>query len=197
MSPFIIAIFLIIPVTFFGCAGIETPALTPQQNVQHAAALLKDGQPLPAERLLAITMNQSQEKNDEAGLALAYETYAEFLQSPMVAQWERYYRNNGFVDSSVTFDNRNEKSRDYWHRAVELYVKNAAYGQAADVYLNLATLEVFNFKNRRRACENFTLSLENNKKFTESHPGEAVIPPPGYATLEDYIAASRKQLLCK
>ncbi len=197
MKKLSVLISVILTFTTSGCVGIGAPILSPELNAKNAEALLEHGRPLPAERLIEATIDQSTKKNDERGLARAYGMYAQFLQSPTVTEWETHYRKNGFINQTITFDNRHKKSREYWYKALDLYIKTARYDAASNAYLNLVSLEFFIFKNKQKACEDLTLSLQYNNKFTEAHPGKTVTLDKGYTNFGDYITAAKEQLECE
>ncbi len=190
-------IFPVLLLVLCGCVGIGAPILSPELNAKNAEALINHGRPLPAESLIEVTIERSKKKNDEIGLAIAYGAYAGFLQSRTVTEWREYYEKNGFIDSSVNFENRNEKAREYWQKALDLYIKNAEYARASNVYINLASLDFFEFENKQAACQDIALSLQYHNQFKETHPGETVVLPEGIATFDDFIEAAKKQLECE
>lgn len=190
------SVILLILLLFGGCVGIGAPVLSPYYNAQNADALLSHGRPLPAERLIEITIKKSQEKGDEVGLAMGYGAFAGFLQSPVLIEWKKHYVDNGFFDSTVIFENRYEKSREYWLKAINLYEKNQEYAAVSNAYINLATLENFEFDNKNTACSYLDSSLEYHEQFKVTNPGETVNLPKGYSSFNEYIAAAKKQIGC-
>lgn len=188
---------LIIVLIFSGCVGIGAPILSPRLNAQNAEALVDHGRPLPAEELLRITIDQCQKKNDEVGLAYAYKAYSAFLYSSTLLNWKGHYERSGFIDPSVTMDNRYEKSREYLLKAIDLFEKNQEYDALSNAYVHLATIDHFIFDKKQEACEDLVTSLKYNDLFSETHPGVPVNLPKGYASFSDYIDAAKKQFECQ
>ena len=63
----------------------------------------------------------------------------------MEGKWAAHYQSKGFQDKSVTFDNRIEKSNEYYVRAISHYAKAAEtfrqeqrYDALINVYFNTA-----------------------------------------------------------
>jgi tetratricopeptide (TPR) repeat protein len=92
----------------------------PLAKLNDAAFLYgRSNRPLPAEKLIREAMEIYQSENDTHGLGLAYREYGDFLRSAAVVNFESWYRSHGFLDSSINFDNRLEKSSEFYRKALE------------------------------------------------------------------------------
>lgn len=106
---------------------------------------MRQGHPLPAERLIREAMAIYQERDDPHGLGNANREYGDFLRSAAVAKWEEVYRRDGFLDKSITFENRLAKASDFYRRALTYYQraeqehrKAEKYDALTNVYFNMA-----------------------------------------------------------
>lgn len=104
---------------------------------------MQQGRPLPAEKLIREAMAIYEERDDAHGLAAANRQYGGLLRSPAVLQYEKFYRENGFQDESITFDNRLEKSLEFYRKAVGFYeraeqehIQAEKYDLLTNVYIN-------------------------------------------------------------
>jgi hypothetical protein len=80
----------------------------------------KQDRPVAADKLIREAVNTYLNSGDQLGLADAYRTYGFFLRSQSVeGKWSKYYRENGFLDRSVSFDTRYEKSIDYLEKRAQ------------------------------------------------------------------------------
>src|SRR5438094_2651181 len=94
---------------FAGCAAFGVPATSdPAGKLRDATALFdRQDRPLPAERLIREALEVYQRNGDQLGVAEAYRTYGFFFRARSVGgKWSKFYRDNGFLDRSETFDTR-------------------------------------------------------------------------------------------
>jgi len=181
-----------------GCA--ETPNSRPDlaMQLQKAERLYEEQADAPtAETLIRETMEAYRAKGDQLGLAEAYRAYGFFLRSEAVeGKWSVYYKNAGFLDPSVTFATRYERSIDYLERARVIFATYGRYDALTNVNLNIGfTYEVLG--NPEAACRAFENSIGSNREGLERHAKFKITIPKGYATYEDFLAPHRKRAGCE
>lgn len=194
---------LLLSLTLSACVYVSLPEpADPADKLEAAQRYMAQGQPLPAERLITEAISIYQTENNPEALGNAYSDFAAFLQSPAVAQREHTYREAGFLDESVTFDNRQEKAAEYLDKALAQYDTAAARYRQAGRFDQLSALYyrqagVYLLQNQPgKACQAYDQSrqayAENALRNTAPHP-EA---PGGYASWHDAIAAAKRQAGC-
>lgn len=107
---------------FYGCSAVGVPSTSdPYEKLQLAEDLIKrQARPLPVERLIRDAVEICQEIKDSKCLGYAYYTYSLFFKSPSIEGAGKHYRNNGFLDKTVTYDTRLSKSQEYFEKAAPL-----------------------------------------------------------------------------
>ena len=116
-------------VLLFGCAGTAVePNVDPLTKLNDAELLFRQqDQPVLAEKLIRQAIEIYAERRDAHGLGNAYREYADFLRSDSLSgKWEAYYREHGFQDRSVTYENRMAKSSEYYAKALRYYSRAGA-----------------------------------------------------------------------
>ena len=186
-----------------GCAGFGIVATSdPLTKLNDAESLfLRQDRPLPAERLIREAMAIYQERDDPTGLGHAHREYADLLRSRSVSgKWEKVYRENGFQDKSVTFDNRIAKSSEYYSKAIEYYERAEKQHRGADrfdvltnVYFNMAWSYLM-LDNRARACSYYDRTLEAYAENIKRNPGAKPVSATG--TIPDVVASAKKRAQC-
>lgn len=163
----------------------------------------QQGRPLPAERLIFDALIAYQFNGDPFGIATAYREYADFLRSPIVAQFESYYKRHGFIDTSITFDNRLEKAKEFLGKALENYGRAATefdktkrFDGLTNVYLNMALIDA-NLGQKDQACLDFDHMLGAYQLNIQQTPSAQQYLPPGFSSMADYVAHERLGLGCK
>lgn len=173
----------------------------PAMKLEEASRYLEQGQPLPAERLIMEAMQAYQTQNDPEGLGNAYRNFGLFLRSPAIAQRERTYREAGFLDHNITYDNRMEKSGEYLEKAMTQYNEAATryqnqgnYGQLSTLYYDQAGVYLLQ-NNKTMACSTYD---QSRKAYAESAVRNTEKPeiPKGYASFHDAITAAKNQAGC-
>jgi len=108
-----------------GCAGFGVFATKyPAQKLDDAKYLYThNDRALMAEQLICEAIEIYKEQQDNEGSGLAHWEYACLLLSPSVVTWEKFYREHGFRDQSVTFENRASKAIEYQKNAMEFFIK--------------------------------------------------------------------------
>jgi hypothetical protein len=192
---------MIIAIVSYGCSAALVPySSDPDTKLEQAVSLLEGYEPLhrplPAERLIWDSIEICRNEGDEPGLARAYGAYAFFLYSAAVGNWEKHYREEGFRDESVTFDNRKEKSVEYHKMAKNVCMSISSYDCVANAYLNIGS--IYHYENRpEEACAAFHECSDNFLKFREVHPDQEVQLPAGYGSFEEYLDAVREEADCE
>src|SRR5947208_9599357 len=121
---------------FAGCAAFGVSATTdPARKLRDATALFdRQDRPLPAERLIREALELYQKNSDQLGVAEAYRTYGFFFRSSSVnGKWNKFYRNNGFLDRSATFDTRYIKSIESFELARAIYSAHQRFDALTNV----------------------------------------------------------------
>jgi tetratricopeptide (TPR) repeat protein len=192
-------VIMVIVTTMSGCAAMLVPATNdPDKKIVYSYILFDDQQrPLPAEQLIRESIEAYKQGSNDIGLGEAYRAYGFFFRSPAIKKWQKHYEAKGFLDNTATYENRYDKSIEYFEQSVRLFVKNNKYDRVANVYLNMGFTYEFAGKNEK-ACEAYKASLDSNAKFTKDNPGISVTLPEGFTgTYEDYINGFLKRLECK
>lgn len=161
------------------CAGFGIVASSdPLTKLNDAEDLfMRQGRPLPAERLIREAMDIYQERNDPHGLGNAHREYADLLRSPAVVKWEKVYRKSGFRDTSVTFDNRFNKASEYYSKALEYYRRaekqhkdTSRFDALTNLYFNMGWSSLM-LDDRKGACAYYDSALEAYSENIKRNPG--------------------------
>ncbi|MDP1928127.1 MAG: hypothetical protein Q8K62_06405 [Thiobacillus sp.] len=181
-----------------GCAGIGVvESSDPKVKLSDATYLFDQyDRPLIAERLIREAINICQSKTDEPCLADAYRTYGFFFRSPSIdGKWNKFYRENGFLDKSATFGYRYAKSVEYFQKAREIYSRLEDFGALTNVDVNMG----FSYElmgERKLACSAFDQSLASNRENLRRNPNAHVALPKGVTSFEDYLVPHRRRAGC-
>jgi tetratricopeptide (TPR) repeat protein len=193
-----IILLTIAAVTIAGCAGVGVVATDdPAAKLRDATYLFdRQDRPLIAERLIREAIVSYQSNNDQLGLAEAYRTYGFFFRSRAInGKWGNYYRKNGFLDRSATFDTRYDKSIEYFEMARQLFAESKRFDALTNVDLNIGFTYIA-MGNRLAACRAFDRSLENNQENIRQIPDAAPNLPVGFGSYEEFIADQKKRWCC-
>ena len=179
------------PVAFLLLAGC---AATPVEQNADPLAKLNDAellfrqqdQPVAAEKLIREAMAVYAQRDDAHGLGNAYREYADLLRSNAVSgRWAAYYREHGFQDRTVTYDNRIAKSSAYYAKALRYYSraetrlqKAKAFGPLTNVYFNMAA-SYYQLGKKEEACTYFDRTLEAYDENVRRNPGVRPYSPTG------------------
>ena|SRR2546422_6549307 len=181
-----------------GCAGfgiVATP--DPRIKLQDAWDLFdRQDRPLPAERLIRQAIDIYQENNDQLGLAEAYKYYGLFFQSRAIeGKWNKFYRENGFLDKAATFDSRLAKSIEYLEMARKIFTEHNRFDALTNVTLNIGEA-YFHMGDWQSACKAYDRSLENNRENLRRNPDAKVVLPAGFPTYADFLAPRKRMAEC-
>ncbi|MGH1482024.1 MAG: hypothetical protein ACRBM6_25390 [Geminicoccales bacterium] len=172
---------------FTACVAVGAPKTNdPAKKLNHARLLLRDDRPLPAERLISESMKIYQSREDQGGLADAQSTYAQFLVGDAVEGMAGWYRDNGFRDSSASFDSRRREGARYFHLAATNYTQIGDFADATNAYFDLGIVQS-RFDDREPACRAFTDSLKSFYNYLRWDPALEVRVPNGVASYEEYV----------
>jgi tetratricopeptide (TPR) repeat protein len=192
-------------VVLFGCAGIGVVQTSdPDAKLSDAYELFRrQDRPIIAERLIREAIDIYRQREDALGLAHSHRQYAELLRSDSVIHMEKFYRERGFQDKSITFENRISKSEEYLRRALEFYVRAEQQFQRAErfdaltnVYYNMAWSN-YMLNNNEEACRLFDRSLEAHAENLRRNPDAQVNFPSSFASAADTLAAAKRTVRCK
>ena len=186
---------LILSIFLLGCAAVGVPwTPDPARKLTGAQSLFQDlNRPLPAQNLIEEAIEIYKKRNDKLGLAIAYQTYGDFLQSPVVGQWSKM----DFFDKTVTQDNRYQKALEYYQKALDIAENISDHAMASSAYFSIGRLYLLHFENKEFVCNNFTKSIEQHLIFRKDNPNTKVNLPAGYNTFVDYLNAVQKQAGCQ
>lgn len=186
-----------------GCAGFGVVASSdPLTKLNDAEYLFQEqDRPLIAERLIREAIVIYQERDDPHGLGNAHREYADLLRSPSVTgKWQKFYREHGFQDQSVTFENRLAKSSEYYAKALEYYQRAEKQHREADrfdaltnVYYNMAWSYLM-LDDRAKACGYYDRTLEAYAENMKRNPGAKPYTPSG--TVTDLVASAKRRARC-
>lgn len=191
-------LFVCVACALAGCAGIGVvESSDPKVKLSDATYLFdQSDRPLIAERLIREAIDICQSKSDEACLADAYRTYGFFFRSPSIdGKWNKFYRENGFLDKSATFGYRYAKSVEYFGKAHEIYSRLEQFDALTNVDLNMG----FSYElmgERKLACRAFDQALASNRENLRRNPNAHVALPKGVASFEDYLSPHRRRAGC-
>jgi len=188
-----------------GCAGVGIVANPdPGVKLNDAAVLFeKKNRPIPAETLIQEALVIYQERDDQHGLGNAHREYGDLLESPAVVAWEQTYRRSGgFMDKSITFDNRLEKASEhytlaltYYRRAEQQELAANRYDALTNVYYNMGWSNLA-LGVRDEACADFDRSLqayyENMRRNPNAHPQGDL----GTSAIPDTLSRAKRKADC-
>jgi tetratricopeptide (TPR) repeat protein len=186
------------------CAGVGIVASSdPLTKLNDAQVLFSQkNRPVPADKLINEAIAIYQSKDDAHGLGNAYREYGDFLRSQAVANWEPQYRRNGFFDRSVTFDNRLDKAREFYGKALEAYAgavpqltEKGRYDALTNIYFNMAWVHLA-LNQKQQACESFERTLKAYDQNMQHYPSANPIFTPGFNSLPEALQSARQRAGC-
>ncbi|HKB79235.1 MAG TPA: hypothetical protein VKH35_05925 [Thermoanaerobaculia bacterium] len=198
-SWFWLAVFLMLG----GCAGggVDSNA-DPLTKLNDAELLFRQqDQPPLAEKLIRDAIDIYAQRGDAHGLGNAYREYADLLRSNSVSgRWAAYYREHGFRDPTVTYENRMAKSSEYYTKALGYYARAAAqlreakeFGPLTNVYFNMA-VSYHQLENKERACEYFDRTIDAYNENLRRNPNAKPYSPTG--SVPGLVNSLKKQAGC-
>jgi tetratricopeptide (TPR) repeat protein len=158
--------------------------------------------PVRAESLIDEAIVIYKKENDAHGLGKAYREYAQFLESSVVANRAGYFREHGFIDKSVTFDNRFAKAKEYYGKSLESHqvaAKELAtkkqYDLLTNTFYNMAVVHLA-LDQRNEACADYDHALEAYKQNMKQDPFAKPSYSHGYASLPDALEDAKRRAGC-
>ena len=170
---------VLVVMTLSACTGIGIVASSdPLVKLNDAEHLfMRENRPLPAERLIQEATAIYLKSDDAHGLGNANREYGDFLQSQAVINWGVAYRRNGFLNRSITFDNRLEKAAEFYAMALDHYgsaekkeLAAGEYDHLTNTYFNMG-LSNAALDEKRQACVDFDRSLQAYEENMRRNPG--------------------------
>jgi tetratricopeptide (TPR) repeat protein len=186
------------------CAGVGVvDSSNPLTKLVDAEFLfMNKNRPVPAETLILEAMAAYQKLDDPHGLGSANREYGDFLRSQAVVNWERAYSRHGFFDRTVTYENRLEKAKEHYSKALEYYrvaetqeLAAGKYDALTNLYYNMAWSNLA-LGARDEACVDYDRTLQayndNMQQNPTAHPRSSPL-----GTIPEGIAAAKKRADCK
>jgi tetratricopeptide (TPR) repeat protein len=181
-----------------GCAGVGVIATSdPEKKLSDASYLFdREDRPLIAERLIREAIEICKTKSDQRCLGEAYLTYGFFFRSPTIeGKWSKNYRENGFMEKSATFENRYEKSIEYFQKARQIFIQLERYDMLGNVNFNMGvSYEMAGEK--KLACQAYDDSSKSNRDNLRQNPNAIPARPKGFSTFEDFLQSQRRRVGC-
>ena len=175
----------------------------PDAKLNEANRHLARGQPLIAERLILEAIRTYEANKEHEGLGNAYRDYGVLLRSNAVTQRERTYREAGFLDASITFDNRFEKSAFYLEQAIaqyelaaENYQRTARFDMLSSLYYTQAETYLLQ-NNSAMACSTFDRSRMAYAESIIRDRNASPMIPRGHASFHDAIDVAKRNAQCQ
>jgi hypothetical protein len=193
-----------IAIILTGCAGVGVITTDDPLTKLNDAGYLYERQnrPLIAERLIFEAREIYIKENNQFGLASANRQYGYFLASQSVTNWEKVYRENGFRDKSITFDNRNIKSKEYLtialanYKVAESQAKNKSeYDTIANINYNMANI-YYTLENIASSCASLDNTLVAFNENIKRNPTAQPAMPSGYSSFAEFIKDEKKTYKC-
>jgi tetratricopeptide (TPR) repeat protein len=180
-----------------GCATVPGRSSDdPAVKLELASELFSSkDEPVRAEELIREAIARYKRDGNQLGLAEAYRQYGLFYRSLAVGKFERYYREKGFEDSLVKFDQRYEKAAEYFNRAKDLYGDYGHIDVISNLYISLA--KTYDLMNRRKeACAAFDAGLEKYLAYKKGNPEAQELLSEEMQRYEEYIGILKQQAGC-
>ncbi len=173
----------------------------PEEKLAEADYMMKIKRPLAADSLINEVIKFCGKKNDEPCLATAYFNYGILLMWWSVPDdYDRQKNANqkisSYVDKDVFVKNLDQKSMEYFEKALELAKKNEMDANVSGIYIKIGILQFTRFKDQASACESFDQSLRYNLRFQKNNPDQKVVLPKGFKSFEEYVLQGKKEMGC-
>ncbi|HKT32577.1 MAG TPA: hypothetical protein VJS89_08820 [Gammaproteobacteria bacterium] len=180
-----------------GCEAMLVPYTSnPRTKLADAIVLIQDqNRPLPAERLIRDAINTYKNEHDEFGLAQAYKMYGFFFRSPTVTSWEKFYTAHGFLDKTATWQERYQKSIQYYEMANEIFASHQQYDWMSNVDMKLAVVYL-DLNNKDAACQEYDRALYDSNRYKALHPDATFQLPTGVSSMEQFVSQEKAKAGC-
>ena len=179
------------------CSAMLVPETSdPYKKLNQVTFLMDSGRPIPSERLIWESITIFSNNGDKKGLAKAYDEYGFFLRSPLVKRNIDLYYKNGFVDRTITFENRIAKSIEYFEKAKTIYTELDQPDLLCHVCYNMGISYVL-MDQINSACSAYDSSLKYYKENLQRNPNAKPFTPKGYASMEEYLIYCKQKAGCQ
>jgi len=179
-----------------GCAAVGVPYTSdPNEKLYWTNQLLMMGRALPAERLIVEAVEICQKNNDTECLGNAYSMYGFFFTSGAVERYSKKYKEDGFRDKKATYNERYNRSKEYYEKAITEFSKTNKYDLLTNTYVLMADT-YHALRDKAAECKAYKTSVIYNKKNFEANPTTNIYLPKGYSTFEEYIDMRKEQAKC-
>ncbi len=180
-----------------GCAAIMGRSTSdPAMKLKWASESFNSlDQPVKAEELIWEAIEIYRKERNQLGLAEAYRQYALFLRSNTVDKFSAHFKEDGFVDRTVTYKTRYEKAIDYFNRSKDLYEDYGHIDIISNLYISLAKTYAMMGRSKE-ACESFNKGLENYGDYKKANPEALELRSEEMANYVEYIGIMKTQAGC-
>jgi tetratricopeptide (TPR) repeat protein len=182
--------------TLTACSAALVPYTSnPDEKVAQAKWLFESKyRALPAEKLLNEAKEIYLKDNNMVGLAEFNRIYGLFLNSHAVDKYEARYIEKGFIEPGVTYENRYDKSIEYYKKTEKVYIENEEHDSLTNIYL-LMGFTYSKAGKLKESCLMLDKSIEENNIFSKNNP-EAVIKLAGFSSYTAFIEDTKSKAGC-
>ncbi len=184
-------------VVLAGCASIVGPSSDdPAVKLKWASELFNSkDEPAEAEELIREAIRIYKKENNQLGLAEAYRQYGLFYRSNAVVKFEFYFREKGFEEHTVKYDQRYEKAIECFSKARDLFADYGHIDKVSNLYISLA--KTYDMMNRQKeACDAYNKGLENFTAYKQQNPEALELRSEEMQRYTEYIGIMKKQSGC-
>lgn len=191
------AVVLIVISALVGCAALMGRSTSdPAVKLKWASESFNSmDQPVKAEELIWEAIEIYRKERNQLGLAEAYRQYALFLRSNTVVKFSDHFKEEGFVDRTITYRTRYDKAIDYFNRSKDLYEDYGHIDIISNLYISLAKTYDMMGKTKE-ACEAFNKGLENYGDYKKANPEAQELRSEEMANYVEYIGIMKNQAGC-
>jgi tetratricopeptide (TPR) repeat protein len=188
---------------FAACTAVGVQVTgNPLEKLNQADDFMREDRPLSAEKNIREAMDIYENSKDMHGLGNAYRQYADFLRSPVLEKWQKVLEQGGFMDKSTSYENRFNRSRDYYRAATRFYelaARDHTLGQRYDALTNVHVNSAWahlGMGQKENACGQFDLAIKAYEEHLKLMPDAKPFAPKGFASVADYIQSLKTQAQC-
>lgn len=151
--------------------------------------------PVAAEDLLQEALQVYRKKMDRLGQAEAFRQYGLFLRSNAVSKFKDHYNTIGFLDESVRFPNRYEKSLEYFTKSRAIFADYNHYEVISAIDISMAKTNDM-IGRRDEACAAFSRGIDSYTRFKKETQEDEEQRSLEIANYREYVELMRKQAGC-
>nr|MBF0683486.1 hypothetical protein [Pseudomonas sp.] len=190
---------MLVIISVGGCSAVGVIASSdPYQKLAVADSLAEHNRPAVAERLIVESIAICKETDDRHCFAAAYRGYGLFFMSESIEgrQWKPHYAQNGFIDSTVSLDDRYSRAIDFLKKSRNIYIENGEYDAVTNLSLSIGFAYVMQ-GDYSPACQAYDESLQAYAENVRNNPNVKIHLPEKYANFPNYIEIQKNRILCK